>query len=59
VKSKIVQLDFERLKLIKKLRELNHSDIEIMQLFGLKFGTNPDRYFKNITKLQPEIKEDL
>ena len=51
MKSKIVQLDFERLKLIKKLRELNHSDIEIMQLFGLKFGTNPDRYFKNITKL--------
>ena len=45
MQNKIVKLDFERLKLIRKLRELNHSDIEIMQLFGLKFGTNPDRYF--------------
>lgn len=46
--KKVVKLDFERLKLIKELKRLNHSDIEIMQLFGLQFGTNPEMYFKKV-----------
>ena len=46
----IIKIDFRYLAMIKELRKDNHTDAEIMQLFGLKFGTNPERYFRNFLK---------